>query len=275
MKLSLLTLAVAAVLAACPTLVSAQHFDVFIGRPAAGTKSAFGAVDVDAAVISLNQRVFESEMGEDPFDGVFVSDEPGFNHPADDSALPVGAVSLLPGDEIFVTGLPLTVDGITSTLFYWNGLGSVAFTPAVGVSFHIETGNTTGSIGMAGAGGAFDDHPFFVLDDGDALAGTFPTTGIYLGSFQAQVAGFDPTGPLYLVIGTEGLITADFLGISQEEFEMLTDEELDEALEGVIELAVDYVQSNVAVPEPGSLLLLGISWCGLAATRARFRSRSS
>lgn len=250
----------------------AAHFDVFVGRPTSGTQTVFGGIDVDDSDVALSHRVFEAEMGEDPFDGTFVSDEPGFNHPADDAALPAGVASLMPGDEVFVAALPLTVDGITDSLFYWNGMGGVTFAPAVGVGFAIDTGNMTGSIGTAGAGGGFDDHPFFVLDDGDGMAATFPTPGIYLASFQAEVADLDPSGPLYLVMGTEGLITAEFLGIGDMEFEMLSDDELDEALEEVIEMAVVYVERNVAIPEPGSLTLLGVAVGGIGLERFRRRS---
>jgi hypothetical protein len=248
---------------------AAQHFDVFPGRPTMGAQTAYGGIDVDNAQITLFQRVFESELGEEPFDGTFVSDEPGFNHPADDSALPAGAASLNADDEIFVTALPLTVGGSTDGLFYWNGLGSVSFAPAVGVTFSIDTGNLTGSIGTAGAGGGFDGHPFFVLDDGDFMPATFPTPGIYLASFQARVAELDPSDPLFLVMGTDGLITADFLGITQAEFDLLTEDELDEALDGVIDMAIDYVEANVIVPEPNSVVLGMLACCavGLAAPR--------
>ncbi|MEX2168048.1 MAG: PEP-CTERM sorting domain-containing protein [Pirellulales bacterium] len=239
--------------------VAAQHFDVFVGRPSAGVQTAFGGIEVDTGGISLFERVFESEMGEDPFDGTYTSGDPGFNHPADDAALPVGAASLLAGDEIFVTALSLTAGGVTESLFFWNGVGSVAFAPPSSVSFAVDTGSMTGSIGTAGAGGGFDDHPFFVLDDGDANAATFPAPGIYLAAFQAKVADLAPTVPLYLVMGTEGLITPEFLGVSQAEFDMLTDDDLEEALESVIEMAVEHVERNVAVPEPSLLVLVGVA----------------
>ena len=107
------------------------------------------------------------------------------------------------------TEVSVTIDGATSTLFYWDGTGSVSLTPAVGVDFQI--GNPTDT---AAADGAFDDHPFLVLDDLDATASTYPTPGIYVAAFTAALTGLDPTDPIYLVMGTEGLITAEFLGIS-------------------------------------------------------------
>ena len=273
-RLLIIALAVAGGVCLAVKSAEAQHFDVFVGRPIVGTQTVYGGIDVDNADIMLGNQVFESELGEDPFDGIFLSDEPGFNHPADDSVLPAGAASLNDGDEIFVSALPITVDGMTDSTFYWNGLGSVAFAPAFGTSFVIDTGNLTGSIGTAGVGGGFDDHPFFVLDDGDGMPGTFPTPGIYLASFQGRVTDLDPTDPLFLVMGTEGLITADFLGITQDEFDLFTDDELDEALDGVIDSGMDYVERNIVVPEPSSLALLGLAICsaGVIVSRRRLLS---
>jgi hypothetical protein len=70
-------------------------------------------------------------------------------------------------------------------------------------------------------------------------------------------------------MGTEGLITPEFLGISQEQFNMLTEAELDEALEEVIEVAVSYVETNV-VPEPSSLVAaLSVYGVAMAIRRKR------
>lgn len=253
---------------ALATPLAAQHFDVFVGRASSGTQTAYGGIDVDTSSIAPAVRVFESEMGADPFDGTYTSDEPGFNHPADDGALPAGVASLATGDEVFVASRPVAVGGTTANLFYWNGTGSVAFVPAVGTAFVLDTGNATGRIGAAGAGGGFDDHPFFILDDGDQNPATFPAAGIYLASFAARVAELAPSDPLFLVMGTQGLITAEFLGITPQEFAALTEEALDESLDEVIEAAVDYVEKNV-IPEPHAALLAAISagWIGLLRRR--------
>ena len=69
-------------------------------------------------------------------------------------------------------------------------------------------------------------------------------------------------------MGTEGLITADFLGISQMDFDMLTDDDLDEELEEVIEAAVEFVETSV-IPEPASATLLGIAVVAFAGRRRR------
>ena len=236
------------------------HFDIFVG--VSGGQTAYGGIDVDDGDVTLNERVFESEMGENPLDNILFSDEPGFNHPEDDAVLPAGVSSLEMGDEILVNKLSLTVDGATSDLFFWDGTGAPAFAPAP-ATFDIVAG-TGGSIGAAGAGGGFDDHPLFELSDG----GSFPTPGIYLGSLEVQVNALEPSDPLFLVMGTEGLITADFLGISQMEFDMLTDEQLDEELEEVIEAGVGFVEISV-IPEPGSATLIGIAVAVFAGRRRR------
>lgn len=237
------------------------HFDVFVGI--SGGQTAYGGIDVDDGDITINERVFESEMGENSLDNIFFSDEPGFNHPEDDAVLPAGVSSLASGDELFVNKLSLTVEGATSDLFFWNGEGSPSFAPAAGVAFDIVAG-PGGSIGTAGAGGGFDDHPLFELSAG----GSLPTPGIYLGSFDVKVNALAPSDPLFVVMGTEGLITADFLGISQMEFDMLTDDDLDEELEEVIEAAAGFVETNV-IPEPGTATLIGIAVSMFAGRRRR------
>lgn len=240
------------------------HFDVFVAT--FGGSTVCGGIDVDDGDVELGALVFESEMGDNPISNIFFADEPGFNHPADDAVLPAGASSLADGDEIFVNGLNLTVGGVTGSLFYWDGVGPVSFTPPSGTSFDIVTPTSTGSIGTAGVGGGFDDHPEFELSSG----GTLPAAGIYLGSFEAQVNDLTPCGPMFLVMGTEGLITADFLGIDQAAFDMLTDEQLDEELEEVIEMAAGYVEANV-VPEPSAFVLAGIGLLTLMSFRRKSR----
>jgi hypothetical protein len=116
-------------------------------------------------------------------------------------------------------------------------------------------------------GGAFDDHPFLVVDS-DALP------GIYLASVVGVIDGFDPSDPVYLVMGTEALITPEFLGISREEFDLLANEELDEALEAVIETAAEYVVAHLVVPEPGSLALAAPACVAAVAFGRRGRRRS-
>lgn len=264
----------AATAAAAPAVASEGHFDVFLGRPTSGNQTVFGGIDVDDADITLGERVFEAEMGENPLDGTFDTDEPGFNHPADDAALPAGVASLLQGDAIAVSALSLEVDGVVAPLFYWNGVGPVSFAPAVGTIFSVLDGNP---IGQAGADGGFDDHPIFSLDDGDGLNSTAPPVGIYLASIEASVADLASTGPLYLVLGTEGLITEGDLGLTQAELDLLTELEIDELLDGaleeVVEMGVEYVEANVVIPEPAAALLAAVAAVGFINRRNGIASR--
>jgi hypothetical protein len=231
---------------------SGQHFDIFLARPAAGTQTVVGGADVDALAYDDVVRVFEVELG--AVAGEFLALEPGVNHPDINNpgltAYPVSAAGLQPGDVLRLRERNFSVAGAVDDLFLWNGVGPVSFVPAT-ADFRIDGGDPLGS--TAGAGGVFDDHPFLVVDSDSQ-------PGIYLASIIGTVDGFVPSDPLYLVMGTEALITAAFLGISQEEFEMLTDDDLDAALEEVIEQGVAYVEANV-IPEPASLCLAAVGCC--------------
>ncbi|MCI0491807.1 MAG: hypothetical protein L0Z07_02595, partial [Planctomycetes bacterium] len=166
------------------------------------------------------------------------------------TAYPASAAPLQPGDEIRLQERDFSVGGMVEDLFFWNGIDPVTFAPAA-ADFRIDG---TNPLGTAGPGGAFHDHPFLAVDS-DALP------GIYLASVFGTVDGFNPSDPVYLVMGTEDLITADFLGITQEEFDLLTEEDIEEALDAVIDPAMDWVETNL-VPEPGSVSLALLACCG-------------
>jgi hypothetical protein len=240
----------------------AQHFDIFLARPAVGNKTVIGGADVDIAYDDTT-RVFEVELGE--LGSEFFALEPGVNHPNTTTLMapyPASAAPLVPGDVLSLIKSNLNIGGVIDDLFYWNGFGPVTFAPA-GARFRVDGGDPLTEV--AGVGGSFDDHPFLFVDDNSV-------PGVYLASVYGIVHGFAPSAPVYLVMGTESLITADFLGITPEEFEMLEDDELDEALEAVIELGADWVSANLPVPEPGSLVLASIAALGLIFAR-RSRGR--
>jgi hypothetical protein len=256
-SMSLASLVALTAFALAPYSTHAQHFDVFLARPAAGTSTVIGGADVTGLAYNDVTRIFEVELAS--AGGEFLALEPGINHPnVNDPGLtyPASATALQPGDVLRLTESSFTVAGNTDDLFFWNGVGAPAFAPAA-ANFRIDGGDP-------GVGGVFDEHPFLVVDS-DA------TPGVYLASVVGMVDGFAPSVPVYLVMGTEELITPAFLGITQAEFDMLTEDDLDEALEAVIEAGIEYVETNV-VPEPASTALLACSILGAALLRCRTRS---
>jgi hypothetical protein len=249
-----------------------QHFDIFIARPATGTgtQTLIGGADDEAKVFNDYTRVFEAELG--VLGSEYFALEPGVNHPNLNNpvtAYPLSGGGLQPGDVLRLKERDFSVGGFTNDLFYWNGTGAVSFTPSA-ADFRIEDADPLGE--TAGTGGAFHYHPLLFVDS-TALP------GIYLASAYGLVDGFDPSDPIYLVMGTKNLITKEFLGISQEDFDTLTEDDLDEALEAVIDPAIEYVEANVVVPEPGSILLAVLAGGSVLVTglgrhsRGRLRTR--
>jgi hypothetical protein len=247
-----------------------QHFDIFLARPAAGAQTVVGGADVNSLVYDDVTRVFEVELG--AVGGEFLALEPGVNHPnLNDpvSAYPASAAGLVPGDVLRLVEREFAVEAAIDDLFYWNGIGAVTFAPAA-ADFRVDGGDPLGS--TAGVGGVFDDHPFIIVDS-DALPGVYLAS--VSGAVSSAVEEFDLSAPVYLVMGSEGLITAEFLGITQEEYEMLTEEELDLALEEVIERGVAYVESALLVPEPAPVGLAAIACCVAAIGMGRRRLSSA
>lgn len=209
----------------------AQHFDIFLARPASGSQTIIGGADVDELSYDDVTRIFEVELG--AVAGEFIALEPGVNHPNIHdpglAAYPASAAGLQPGDVLRLRKREFTLDSTTSELFYWDGTGGVSFAPPA-AGFRIDLGDPLPS--TAGPGGAFDDHPFLVVDS-DALS------GIYLASVYGIVDGFEPSQPVYLVMGTIGL------------------DDLHEKLE----LAAEYVHRTLVVPEPATLGLAAMVCC--------------
>jgi hypothetical protein len=249
--------------AACASQASAQHFDIFLARPATGSTTVIGGADVGGQTFDDVTRIFEVELAPSG-PGEYLALEPGVNHPNINDpgvvAYPASAVALQSGDILRLAQRTFTVAGNTDDLFYWDGIGAPAFTPAT-ASFHVD--GAAPLSGTAGVGGAFDEHPFLIVDSA-------ATAGIYLASLTGTVDGFAPSEPVYLVMGTEDLITPAFLGIGQAEFDMLSDDELDEALEAVIEAGVEYVEANV-VPEPAAAVIFTSAVIGAALFRGARR----
>jgi hypothetical protein len=237
LRIQSILLSVFAVVSVTSEPAHGQHFDILLARPATGTRTVIGGADVDAVAFDGVTRVFEGEMG--ALGGEFAALEPGVQHPNFTQPVtpyPASAAGLVPGDVLRLFERHFSVAGVADDLFYWNGMGAVAFAPA-SAGFRIDEGNPLP--GSAGVGGSYHDHPFLVVDS-DAVP------GIYLASAYGVVDGFGPSDPVYLVFATG------------EEFEEAHG------------LAAEWVQANL-VPEPASLGLAAMACGAIIAARRRWR----
>jgi hypothetical protein len=160
-----------------------------------------------------------------------------------------------------------SVDGDVASLFYWNGIGPVDFDPApAGAVFGFKP---PGSFATTGANGDLDDHPVFQLDDGGA---GIPADGVYLIAPTIDVAGLATSDRFFVVLLVDQLIdTEDDVEDLEEALEALEAGESETAFLhskdfAFYEEAVEYVEENIAVPEPsaGVLALVAV---GLVALR--------
>jgi hypothetical protein len=144
------------------------------------------------------------------------------------SSPPTGTEALPQGTDIFWDFLPMTIGGVTSNLFYWDGGGTsvddVEFGPvpqpgvtmgiynvtdegnpsaAVDGSDQMLPGNLLGTTDTTGSGLRLHRHNYFLLDDGD---GGIPPTevpeGVYLIAIQLRMEGLRNSDPFFVVAGT-------------------------------------------------------------------------
>jgi hypothetical protein len=117
--------------------------------------------------------------------------------------------------------------------------------------------------------GALHVHPAYQLNRSGAGV---PADGVYVAALTASVAGMDDSEPFYLVMLVDQLLVDDDAAEGLEEtFE--AGGTFYEAVGkdfGFYEEAVGYVETNVAVPEPGAGAL-GILTAGFLSTCRRRR----
>ena len=204
-----------------------SHFDIFVGRPTAGSQTLIGGADLDGDV-ELDARIFEGDL--EPLalgNSTYTGTEPGLMNPT--SAWP-----LLANESITLNNVAATLGDVTSDLFYWDGTGEVVFSDSA-MDLLI-----TQSPATADSAGNFHDHPIYDIDDPTSTA--LPAGGIYLAPLTAQLDGLDASDTVFVLF--------------------VTGEEYEES----VELAEAYVHGQL-VPEPSSLLLAGLAICGLAIYR--------
>lgn len=212
------------------------HFDIFIGRPASGNQTLVGGAQVPGE-LNLTERIFEGDLGTDLIAGnnIYTGTEPGFFNAGENSpgllgaTNPAGALPLVPGESFDVQQQLFEMAGVMSSLFYWDGIGSVNFTPAAAELIVTQTDGT------AGSDGSIDDHPIFDIDD--PLSTDLPPGGIYLASLTAELEGLLPSRPVHLLL------------VTGEEFE------------ASVELAEDFLAGS-AIPEPSTVVLMSLAALG-------------
>lgn len=192
----------------------------------------------------LGVNVFGFDFGEDPLDPYLIGD-PGFKN---DTGPTVG---IAPNNGVLPGNSTLTISPV-SVLLYWDGIGSVDFTPApAGVTFGFKRGSVTGLLSGTGT-----DAPF------PTIGTTNPTTGRIHVHVESQLNfsdGSDPMLPnapngIYYYSALLGLSSGGVAPSDPVHFVYnngLTEEQHDAAMAAVS-----------AIPEPGTWALIV---CGLGA----------
>jgi MYXO-CTERM domain-containing protein len=249
------------------------HSDIFLTN-VGGQVAVGGANDSESAspTFDLETQVFEAILVSGfPLPLVdYGRGEPGvFALPAGSPELPDGARALLGNAAVAFEASPVTVNGQTDSLFFWNGSGTIDFHPVAtaqpNVTFSIDP---TPFSDLTSDSGAFHLHPAYQLHSSGAGV---PADGVYLASLSASATGLDDSQPFYLVMLVDQLLVdADAAEGLEATFE--AGETFYEAVGkdfGFYEVAVEYVEANVAVPEPGSAVLGGLAVAGFLSVRRR------
>ena len=196
-----------------------------------------GFVDSTSTVLP-NLRVFGYDFGEDPGQPYFAQD-PGFNASAD-SGLPSGSQLLF--NIVGAGGL-----GLPANLSYWNGVGDVAFavTPA----------DESLTLNFGSQNRVADDSTAFVAGFSLQTVGASGTIHRHLNAFLNGVSG-NPTAGIYLL--SLELESSDPSIVKSLPFFVLYNNGLSEDAH---DLAIEWVERNVVVPEPILLCYLSVSPC--------------
>jgi hypothetical protein len=264
-----LFLLAAVAIAALASSADAQHSDALLvsvgGQVVVGTASD---IDGPNEQFALDAGVFELIMRAGfapPLPADYETDEPGFfalHGTADAAALAALGAEPLPGGAQVSAELTSFNVGGADSLFYWNGSGAVDFQSAADALPAVQFGFSPVAFGTTDANGALDGHPIYQLN----LAGAAkPADGVYLVAPRIGVAGLDPSDPFYAVVLVDALITGEdqleLVEHALDELEAGGPDALVDFGGGVTkdfafyEAAVEWVESNLVVPEPAALSL--------------------
>ncbi|TWU25950.1 hypothetical protein [Bythopirellula polymerisocia] len=217
----------------------------------------------DGGQVVAEPRIAEGEFGESP-NPAYRANEPGME--SDPDELVLEGETPLPGGALVGFDLQLfTMDSVSKSLFYWNGIGSVDFTSVPSPyelkisdateSFSVQIDGTTAAAGFnfditsdgtgADPDGFFHHDLIFDLVDGGGTEVINPAAGVYAFSTEFSVAGLTESEPVFWLLAT---------GVD----------------ESVHEAAIEFVAlSQGIIPEPTSLALLG----GLILSGLGFRTQ--
>ena len=243
------------------------------------------AEDIDGPneAFALDAGLFESILRvgfAPPSPADYEGDEPGFFglHGANDAAdlASLGASALPAGASVSGSLTSFTINGDVDSLFYWDGIGSVDFQPISIAQPSVTFAFKPAAFGSTGASGDLDDHPIYQIN---SPAGT-PADGVYLVAPQISVAGLATSKPFYMAFLVDALIEdEDDLELVEAALEGLEEGTTPDALAdfggGVTkdfafyEESVEWIESNLVVPEPGTFALAALGATALLATRRR------
>ncbi len=220
----------------------------------------------------LTRNVFEAIMFSSfpPFSPKdYGGDHPGFFALSSELAeMPAGAAALPAAADVSLNFTSFSVGGSSDTLFYWNGSGAVDFQPISTVQPGVALTVDPNPLDTTGSGGGLHVHPAYGLDDGGTGE---PIDGVYLASPSVSVAGLVDSDPFHMVWLVDALI-------ADEESAENVEESLESGETTVLGKdfsffpeAVEYVQQNLAVPEPSSALLSIVAVAGMSGLLVRRR----
>ena len=232
-----LGLAIASVILLGANLAIAQHSDLELFD--------------DNGQVGAEPRIAEGEFGESP-NPAYRANEPGVE--SDPVELVLDGETPLPGGALVGFDVQLfTMDSVSKSLFYWNGVGSVDFTSVPSAyelkisdateSFSVQMDGTTAVAGfnfdITADGTGVDPAGFmhhdliFDLVDAGGTGIPSPAAGVYAFATTFSVADLTSSEAVFWLLAT---------GVD----------------ESIHEAAVEYVAlSQGIIPEPTSLALLG------------------